>query len=574
MSEDAEKGEETKVEDKDETHIELPKKKKSLWWLWVIIAVVIIGGGIGAYAGRGYIKKLLGLEKKTDEKKAEEKATEKPAGIKIVDECLTWVTPQKLADLKLFKAGASPDFPEAYQGTTYYKVADTCDGNEIILALPKMDTMGAYYDFHHFLKKGGTYYWIKENSDAVGGDGQYYARTTTDTDSTYVIKSLQLDKTITKGSTIVTQNASASRDQVFVDSTPAGTKLEETKWGDIYLLKGEDIDKSSGDAKIAQYYILRNDGIKMIYHPEPSFRQDDGTFAVTWSDSAWASEKFSQIKTSGCGGGSGGSFPLVVDTDSLSKKVEVGSKSGNKVYTLIDQTATLTEFAYQAYLMDLVETKATKDAMLADKAILLWKDDYGSWIIYLNEKYQPKAECGKPVIYLYPEKLTEVSVKVGADITKSDPEYGKGWNVLASPSGILNTKFGIRNSLFWEGIGWGKYPAITSGTVVESSKVAQTISSQLSGMGLNTKEIADFNEFWLAKMPTTPYTRLTWLTTEEMNTLAPLAVSPKPDTMIRVFLDFEGLASKANITPQTLPKYQRAGFTLVEWGGLLKTSAE
>lgn len=563
-----EKGEEKK----DEMHIELPKKKKSLWWLWVIIAVVVIGGGIGAYAGRGYIKKLLGLEeKKAEEKKAEEPTAEKPkeSSIKIVDECLTWVTPEKLTDLKLFKAGVSPNFEGAYQGTAYYKVADTCDGNEIILALVKIETMGTYYDFHHFMKKSATYYWLAENSDKVGGDDQYYARTTSDTDSAYVVKSLQLDKTITKGSTVMTQDAFASRGQEFVDSTPAGSKLEETKWGDIYVLKGVDIDKSGGDAKVTQYYIVRNDGIKILYHPQPSFRNDDGTFGVTWSNSTWASQKFSQIKTSGCGGG-GGSFPLVTDADSLKLKAEVGSKAGNKVYTLIDQTATLAEFAYQVYLMDQIGSKVTKDLMLADKAILLWKDDYGSWIIYLNDKYQPQAECGKPVIYLYPEKTTEVKVLVGADIRVSEPTYNGGWKVLADPSGKLATSNRIYDYLYWEGTGWGKYPAITSGTVVEKSGVAETITAQMKSMGLNDKEIADFNEFWLPKMPAMPFVRLTWLTTEQMNTLAPLAVSPKPDTSIRVFLDFEGLSSKASITPQVLPKYERKGFTLVEWGGLLK----
>lgn len=89
-------------------------------------------------------------------------------------------------------------------------------------------------------------------------------------------------------------------------------------------------------------------------------------------------------------------------------------------------------------------------------------------------------------------------------------------------------------------------------------------------MGLSDKEIADFKEFWLPKMPATPYVRLSWLLTPEMDTLAPLAVSPKPDSSIRVFLDFEGLNSKIDIAPQVLPHYERKGFTLVEWGGLLK----
>jgi len=55
----------------------------------------------------------------------------------------------------------------------------------------------------------------------------------------------------------------------------------------------------------------------------------------------------------------------------------------------------------------------------------------------------------------------------------------------------------------------------------------------------------------------------------EMNNLAPLTVSPKPDTMIRVFLDFEGLDQPVNLIPQKLFAPQRKGFTLIEWGGLL-----
>jgi hypothetical protein len=180
------------------------------------------------------------------------------------------------------------------------------------------------------------------------------------------------------------------------------------------------------------------------------------------------------------------------------------------------------------------------------------------------------VECGKPVIYLYPESTTKVTVKVGADIRISEPAYNGGWKVIASPSGQLTTDYGLRDYLFWEGLGWGKYPTINSGFVVESSRVAETIATQMKEMGLNTKEIADFNEFWLPKMPATPYVRLSWLTTPEMNTLAPLSVSPKPDSSIRVFLDFEGLNSKIDIAPQILPHYERKGFTLVEWGGLLK----
>ncbi|MCX6810379.1 MAG: hypothetical protein NTY30_01410 [Candidatus Berkelbacteria bacterium] len=572
--EDEEKKEERPEEKTASEQIVLPTKKKpNLLWLWILIAVIVAAGGTAAFAYRGAIKDKF-WPKKTETASTSTATTTTPttSSIKIVDDGITWLNLRvKLADLGLFKGSAhsADDIGDGYVGTDYYKVATTTDGGEIILAIAKVSGMGTFDDFHHFLKKAGVYYWLSENSDAVGGDGGYYARTNSDINGTLSIKSLQLDKTLTKGTTKLTQDTSASRGDAFVAATTVGTKIEETKWGDIYLLKGTDIDKSNGDAKVAQYYILRNDGIRMIYHPEPTFRNDDGTLNITWSNAAGKDQKFSQIKTSGCGG-AGGSFPIVLDTESLKTKTEVGSASGSKVYT-VSADSTLAEFAYQIYLMDGMTGKASKATMMADLGLIVLQDGYGNWEGYLNDKYAPAVECGKPVIYLYPTKSEQVSVKVGADITKSDPAYNSGWKVVASPSGLLTTDNGLRDSLFWEGTGWGQYPAITSGTVVESAKVSETITSQLGAMGLNAKEIADFKDFWMAKMPTTPYTRLTWLTTEQMNTLAPLAVSPKPDTMIRVFLDFSGQQTSAtNLVPQVLPHYQRNGFTLVEWGGLLR----
>ena len=55
-----------------------------------------------------------------------------------------------------------------------------------------------------------------------------------------------------------------------------------------------------------------------------------------------------------------------------------------------------------------------------------------------------------------------------------------------------------------------------------------------------------------------------------MDVLAPLIVSPKPDTSIRVFLDFEGLEKPIALPEQKLSAIPRTGFTVIEWGGLLK----
>ena len=107
------------------------------------------------------------------------------------------------------------------------------------------------------------------------------------------------------------------------------------------------------------------------------------------------------------------------------------------------------------------------------------------------------------------------------------------------------------------------------GFVVAQKDLISVLNSQLRDLGLNAKESADFMEFWTDKLPTTPYVRLTWLGPAQMNQLAPLSVSPKPDTSIRIFLDFAGLDKPIKLIPQKLSAQPRRGFTLVEWGGLL-----
>jgi hypothetical protein len=182
-----------------------------------------------------------------------------------------------------------------------------------------------------------------------------------------------------------------------------------------------------------------------------------------------------------------------------------------------------------------------------------------------------QAECGKPVIYLYPTTDTQVSVKVGADINVSQPTYPlAGWTVLAHPNGQLDYQGHSYPNLFWEGTGHGIYPDKSkSGFVVSQDKLLSTLISQLSTLGLNSQESADFVEFWGPRLPDTPYVRLTWLDTADMNLLAPLQVSPPPKTTIRLFLEFAGLDQPIKLIPQRLSAPIRHGFTLVEWGGLL-----
>lgn len=257
--------------------------------------------------------------------------------------------------------------------------------------------------------------------------------------------------------------------------------------------------------------------------------------------------------------------------------VKVG-KSGNQltVYAFADANNTVLKKAYTEYKDYLAydTTNSDKNITISDfnkkHAVVLFKDANNQWFIYVRNNMSPAYGCAKPVVYLYPQKEETVNVKVGANIKISEPLYDKmtGWNAVAKPNGQLMINGVSYNSLFWEGPGWGQYPEITEGTIVKQADLMPTIKKQLKQQGLNDNEINDFVDYWQNKLPTKAYVRLTWFNTAQMNELAPLFVYPKPDTVIRVFLDASGLDKPISIPAQHLKSIPRKGFTLVEWGGL------
>lgn len=182
------------------------------------------------------------------------------------------------------------------------------------------------------------------------------------------------------------------------------------------------------------------------------------------------------------------------------------------------------------------------------------------------------AEMGKPVIYLYPQEPTVVSVNVEPTdgISVSEPEIGDGWNVLAAPDGTL---YNLRDAavypyLFWEGFA-ANFVTPEEGFVVEGDDVEAFFDEKLAVLGLNEKEVADFKEFWVPRLSDAPYYFVTFIDQEDFDRYAPLSVSPAPDSMIRVFFDYKALETPVEVVEQVLETPERNGFTVVEWGGRL-----
>ena len=200
-------------------------------------------------------------------------------------------------------------------------------------------------------------------------------------------------------------------------------------------------------------------------------------------------------------------------------------------------------------------------AMLCECA-LLW---------FSAQSYLSKAH--KPVIYLYPQTKTEVSVKLELDgkLTVVYPNYDakKGWNVTAEPDGTLTDKKGRQYSyLYWEG-DINIRPDMSRGFCVKGEDTSEFLENALKQLGLTDKEADDFITYWLPLMQDNKYNVITFQTTAYTE-VASLHVAPKPDTVIRVNMLWYPSKVKVNIRPQELSSLnptERKGFTVVEWGG-------
>lgn len=464
------------------------------------------------------------------------------------------------AGLKEYYGGEVPS-----EGWVFYKAGT--DGKKDIIIFSFISN-GIGDSTGVVVKEGDTYTVLQKNSVGLyGEDGAYYGPKLAEgvkVDDTTAYEGLTAKDTITFNGVTASRSSEWAIETDMTDATEVAKTSDGTVYERIYSLEDQQ--------GIKQYYIV----LKQPSHTYVKYRyttsvlKDDNTATIQWKDGKTTTGAYQWAMVWG-GCGSIGSVN-VLDKAYFGDLKEAGTVNGQTVYTLNSATHPVMNTIYKNFNTDGTKPDApTQQQMYDDKGVIVVRNELGYRVILVSDKYQRAGECGKPVIYLYPESPTALSVSVGAAVTKSEPLYNNGWNVFAMPDGKLLTSGGTYDSLFWEGIGNGDYPQITEGFVVKRSDVEQTLWNHLRQLGLNQKESADFMEFWVPLLPDTEYIRLTWFGTQQMNELAPLSISQKPDTLIRIFLDFEGLDAPIQLPQQRLSHPDRNGFVVVEWGGLLTT---
>ena len=178
---------------------------------------------------------------------------------------------------------------------------------------------------------------------------------------------------------------------------------------------------------------------------------------------------------------------------------------------------------------------------------------------------QPAA---KPVLYLYPEKETAVTVTLdyAGELTCTYPAYNNGWTITAQPDGTLTDSAGqTYNYLYWEGLDHTEYD-FSQGFCVPGRDTAAFLEDTLATLGLNRREANEFIVYWLPHMEGNAYNLIAFQTSSYTDH-ARLTADPAPDTVLRVFMAWKPLDRSVELPPQTLAAPVRTGFTLVEWGG-------
>lgn len=194
--------------------------------------------------------------------------------------------------------------------------------------------------------------------------------------------------------------------------------------------------------------------------------------------------------------------------------------------------------------------------------------------LHIMDEYPRRGmRIDKPVIYLYPEKQTEVNLQVNFNgkLDFTYPPYKKGWQVIARPDGTLTDKNDGRQHqyLFWDGkMSFTKeQTTYATGFVVHKDSLVAFFQKYLPKMGLEAHEYNDFIVFWTPLMQKNEWNFVHFRTGAAYDIISTNTVIPKPDTEIRVFMEFAKIAKPFDIPAQQLPTPQRKGFTLVEWGG-------
>jgi len=185
-------------------------------------------------------------------------------------------------------------------------------------------------------------------------------------------------------------------------------------------------------------------------------------------------------------------------------------------------------------------------------------------------RYEINYALDKPIIYLYPTSESKIHVNLWApeNLSHTYPKYNseKWRNVVAKPNGDLKDAETWRKlyALYRE---WksSNETNFDEWFVVTWKDIIPFLEDKLAILGLNEREAEEFIVYWLPQMEDNEWNLIRFESIEEQNENMPLNITPTPDTVIRVMMDWKAIDEPITIPEQQLTTPERKWFTVVEW---------
>jgi hypothetical protein len=177
----------------------------------------------------------------------------------------------------------------------------------------------------------------------------------------------------------------------------------------------------------------------------------------------------------------------------------------------------------------------------------------------------------KPVIYLSSETPVDFSLNVvpNGKFTFTYPEIKNGWKGSCDASGRVSLDGKNYPYLFWESSQLYVFNPTTNGYHVSKAEVLEFLEEKCNELGFSDNERTDFITYWGPKMMNFDELFVQFHIDEDCNQFAGMEISPKPDHVNRVYIAITEWNSgyETYVSELALPKMERGGFTVTEWGG-------
>lgn len=228
-----------------------------------------------------------------------------------------------------------------------------------------------------------------------------------------------------------------------------------------------------------------------------------------------------------------------------------------------------------------------------DSMIFFYHESYGEIVVsnfdfksqhevtinfYTDAPKPIKIMVEKPVIYLYADAPLDVELTLvpRGDFIFTYPLYNDGWKVKVLGKGQIEVNHKDYPYLFWESKQENlNFLHDSNGSVegyfINTDSTILFLENKLQSLGLNATEMTDFITYWAPRLIKKPFATVQFIIDEDYDReIGQLKSSIKPDSQRRIFMIFKGsdFSTSPNfLVEPTWNKFERSGFTRIEWGG-------